>query len=159
MKRLKSDRKYAILKNWLYTRPKMETHYSNVYPTILGGVSRGFWTLFLYFCARSAIFRHLKIDTFAESGHFIGSTAGTKFKKSVFWDTLIAGPTYKIVMVSVFNWGPQDIGYIFSFILFTSRQRSVWTFPNIHLPVFPMLEKAFCSAPQLLFMVRTFFIC
>ena len=28
--------KYAIFKNWLGTRPKMETHDLNVYPTIWG---------------------------------------------------------------------------------------------------------------------------
>ena len=28
---------------------KMETHEPNVYPTILGGVSQGFWSLFLDF--------------------------------------------------------------------------------------------------------------
>ena len=49
-----------IFKNWLDTRPKMETHDPNVYPTILGGVSRGFWTPFLDRGARSAIFWHMK---------------------------------------------------------------------------------------------------
>ena len=38
-----------IFKNWLDTRIKMETHEPNVYPTILGGVSQGFWSLFLDF--------------------------------------------------------------------------------------------------------------
>ena len=49
-----------IFKNWLDTRPKLETHDPNVYPTILRGVSRGFWTLFLDVGAQSAIFWHLK---------------------------------------------------------------------------------------------------
>ena len=63
-KRLKNGRKYAIFQNWLDTRPKMETHDPNVYPTILGGVSRGFWTPFLDRGARSAIFWHVKTGTF-----------------------------------------------------------------------------------------------
>ena len=45
----------------------METHEPNVYPTILGGVSRGFWTPFLNRVARSAIFWHFKTGTFAKS--------------------------------------------------------------------------------------------
>ena len=53
-----------IFKNWLDTRPKMETHDPNVYPTILGGISRGFWSLFLDLGPRSAIFWHLKTGTF-----------------------------------------------------------------------------------------------
>ena len=59
-----------IFKNWLDTRPKMETHDPNVYPTILGGVSRGFWTPFLNRGAQSAIFGHLKTGTFAKSARF-----------------------------------------------------------------------------------------
>ena len=39
----------------------METHDPNVYPTILGGVSRGFWTPFLDRGAQSAIFWHVKM--------------------------------------------------------------------------------------------------
>ena len=50
-----AELKFAIFKNWLDTRPKMETHEPNVYPTILGGVSRGFWSPFLDLDARSAI--------------------------------------------------------------------------------------------------------
>ena len=65
VKRLKNGSKNLIFKNWLDTRPKMETHDPNVYPTILGGVSRGFWTPFLNRGARSAIFWHLKTGTFA----------------------------------------------------------------------------------------------
>ena len=45
-----------IFKNWLDTPPKMETHDPTVYPTILGGVSQGFWSPFLDWGARSAIF-------------------------------------------------------------------------------------------------------
>ena len=41
-----AELKFAIFKNWLDTRPKMETHEPRVYPTILGGVSRGFWSPF-----------------------------------------------------------------------------------------------------------------
>ena len=51
----------------LDTRPKMETHEPSVYPTILGGVSRGFWNPFLDQGAQSAIFWHLKTGTFAKS--------------------------------------------------------------------------------------------
>ena len=56
-----------IFKNWLDTRPKMETHDPNVYLTILGGVSRGFWTPFLDPGAQSAIFWRLKTGTFGKS--------------------------------------------------------------------------------------------
>ena len=69
-KELLADLKFAIFKNWLDTRPKMETHEPNVYPTILGGVSRGFWSPFLDLGARSAIFRHLKTGTFGKSAPF-----------------------------------------------------------------------------------------
>ena len=57
--------KLATFKNWLDTRPKMETHEPNVYPPILGGVSQGFWSPFEDLGARSAIFWHLKTGTFA----------------------------------------------------------------------------------------------
>ena len=60
-----NGQKNMIFKNWLDTRPKMETHDPNVYQTILGGVSRGFWTPFLNRGAQSAIFWHLKTGTFA----------------------------------------------------------------------------------------------
>ena len=66
----KNRPKNMFFKNWLDTRPKMETHDPNVYPTILGGVSRGFWTPFLNWVARSAIFWHLKTGTFAKSVRF-----------------------------------------------------------------------------------------
>ena len=36
VKRLKNGSKNLIFKNWLDTRPKMETHDPNVYPTIMG---------------------------------------------------------------------------------------------------------------------------
>ena len=62
--------KLATFKNWLDTRPKMETHEPNVYPTILGGVSRGFWSLFLDLGVQSAIFWHLKAGTFNKSARF-----------------------------------------------------------------------------------------
>ena len=76
--------KNAIFKNWLDTRPKMETHEPNVYPTIWGGVSRGFWTLFLDLGAQSAIFLHVKMGTFGESACFQvpkNGTLGAKTKK------------------------------------------------------------------------------
>ena len=60
-----AELKFAIFKNWLDTRPKMETHEPRVYPTILGGVSRGFWSPFEDLGAQSAIFWHLKTGTFA----------------------------------------------------------------------------------------------
>ena len=63
-KELLTDLENAIFKNWLRTRPKMETNEPNVYPTILGGVSRGFWSPFEDLGARSAIFWHLKMGTF-----------------------------------------------------------------------------------------------
>ena len=61
-----AELKFAIFKNWLDTRPKKEMHDPNVYPTILGGVSRGFLSPFLVLGVRSAIFWHLKTGTFAK---------------------------------------------------------------------------------------------
>ena len=58
-------------KIWLDTRPKMETHDPNVYPTILGGVLLGFWTPFLDLGAQSATFWHLKMGTFARERDII----------------------------------------------------------------------------------------
>ena len=55
VKWLQNNKKYGIFQNWLDTHPKMETHDPNVYPTILGGVSRGFWSPFLDLGARSAL--------------------------------------------------------------------------------------------------------
>ena len=52
-KELLADLNLATFKIWLDTPPKMEMHDTNVYPTILGGVSRGFWSPFLDFGARS----------------------------------------------------------------------------------------------------------
>ena len=66
VKELLAELKFAIFKNWLDTRPKMETHEPRVYPTILGGVSRGFWSAFLDLGARSAIFLDLKTGTFCQ---------------------------------------------------------------------------------------------
>ena len=63
-KELLADLNLEIFKIWLDTRPKMEMHDPNVYPTILGGVSRGFWSPFLAVDARSAIFCQLKTGTF-----------------------------------------------------------------------------------------------
>ena len=56
-----AELKFAIFKIWLDTRPKMETHEPRVYPTILGGVSRGFWSPFEDLGARSAILWYLKM--------------------------------------------------------------------------------------------------
>ena len=53
----------------------METHDPNAYPTILGGVSRGFWTPFLDWGARSAIFCHLKTGTFVKTGGSLGENS------------------------------------------------------------------------------------
>ena len=52
--------KLATFKNWLDTRPKMQTHEPNVYPTILGGVSPGFWSPLLDLGAQGAIFLALE---------------------------------------------------------------------------------------------------
>ena len=67
-KELLADLKLAIFKNWLDTRPKIETHEPNVYLTILGGVLRGFWSPFLDLGAHSTIFWHLKTGTFGKNG-------------------------------------------------------------------------------------------
>ena len=69
--------KLAIFKNWLDTRPKMETHEPNVYPTILGGVLQGFWSPFEDLGAQSAIFWHLKTSAFAKSARFQVPKNGT----------------------------------------------------------------------------------
>ena len=64
-KELLAGLKFAIFKNWLDTRQKMEMHQPNVYPTILGGVPGGSWSPFLDLGSQSAIFWHLKTGTFA----------------------------------------------------------------------------------------------
>ena len=66
-----------IFKNWPDARLKLETHELKGYPTILGGVSRGFWTPFLDWGARSAVYLHLKTSTFGESAHFQVPKNGT----------------------------------------------------------------------------------
>ena len=38
--------KIVIFQNWPANRPKMEVHGPNVYSTVLGGVSQGFWNPF-----------------------------------------------------------------------------------------------------------------
>ena len=76
-KELLADLNLAIFKIWLDTRPKMEMHDPNVYPTILGGVSRGFWGLLEALSARSATFWHLKTGTFAKSARFQVPKNGT----------------------------------------------------------------------------------
>ena len=86
-KELLTDLENAIFKNWLRTRPKMETNEPNVYPTILGGVSRGFWGPFEALGARSAIFWHLKTGTFGKglSGALFPLPRTPNFKWSVQW--------------------------------------------------------------------------
>ena len=83
-KELLADLNLAIFKIWLDTRPKMEMHDPNVYPTILGGVSQGFWGLLEALGARSAIFWHLKTGTFGKSARFQvpkNGTSGAEQKK------------------------------------------------------------------------------
>ena len=77
VKELLAELKFAIFKNWFDTRPKMETHELRVYPTILGGVSQGFWSPFEDLGARSAIFLHLKTGTFGKSARFQVQKNGT----------------------------------------------------------------------------------
>ena len=72
-----------IFKNWLDTCPKMEMHEPIVYSTLLGGVSRGFWSLFLDWDAQSAIFWHLKTGNFANAFPF-SSEYQADFRKSCF---------------------------------------------------------------------------
>ena len=55
----------------------METHDPTVYPTILGGVLRGFWSPFLDWGAKSAIFWHFKTGIFAKSARFQVPKNGT----------------------------------------------------------------------------------
>ena len=76
-KELLADLNLAIFKIWLDTRPKMEMHDPNVYPTILGGVSQGFWSPFLHLGVQSATFWHLKTGTFDESARFQVPKNGT----------------------------------------------------------------------------------
>ena len=61
-----AELRFAIFKNWLDTRLKMEMHEPRVYSTILGGVSRVFWSPFEDLGAQSAIFLHLKTGTFTK---------------------------------------------------------------------------------------------
>ena len=65
-KELLAELRFAIFKNLLDTRPKMETHEQKPYPTILGGVLRGFWSLFEDLGAQGAIFWDSKTGTFAK---------------------------------------------------------------------------------------------
>ena len=46
-KELLAELKLAFVKIGRDPRPKIKMHDPNVYPTILGGVSRGFWSPFL----------------------------------------------------------------------------------------------------------------
>ena len=80
-KELLAELKLAIVKIWRDTRPKMEMHDPNVCPTILGGVSWGFWGLLEALSARSAIFWQLKTGTFAKSAHFQVQKNGTSSAK------------------------------------------------------------------------------
>ena len=53
-KELLEDLKLSFFKNWLDTCPKKKINEPNVYPTFLGGVSRGFWTQFYDLGAQNA---------------------------------------------------------------------------------------------------------
>ena len=70
-KELLADLNLTIFKIWLDTRPKMEMLDPNVYPTILGGVSRGFWGLLEALGARSAIFWHFRTGTFGKRARLV----------------------------------------------------------------------------------------
>ena len=111
-----------IFKNWLDTRLKMETHDPNVYSTILGGVSQGFWSLLLDWGARRAVFWHLKTGTFGKSGcghsilvgmvQFFGTVLRyhrhkTYQKNKVIWDTFgfLTHPTIHILELHQRPWG------------------------------------------------------
>ena len=76
-----AELKFAIFKNWLDTRPKMETHEPNVYPTILGGVSR---TRFLEFLLRFGRSKY----------HFLTGTS---------WDTLVCNQDSDLLADSNFS--------------------------------------------------------
>ena len=69
VKRLQNASKTLIFKNWLDTCHKKETYEPKLYPTILGGVSRGFWSLFLDWGTRRAVFWHLKTGSFAQNAN------------------------------------------------------------------------------------------
>ena len=73
--------------------PKMETNEPNVYPTILGGVSRGFWSPFEDLGARSAIFWHLKTGTFGTFGSFVSifGRVPSQFLKITYLWTFLGG--------------------------------------------------------------------
>ena len=69
----------------VFTHPKMKKPEPNVYPTILGGFSRGFWSPFLYWGTQSAICCHLKTGTFGKSTRFQvpkSGTSGAETKKT-----------------------------------------------------------------------------
>ena len=55
-KEVLTELEFEIFKNWLDTRLKMETHEPNVYPTILGGVSK--WALL----AKVPVFKRQKME-------------------------------------------------------------------------------------------------
>ena len=97
-----AELKFAIFKNWLDTRLKMETHEPNVYPTILGGVLQGFWSPFLdlgaqkfgscisifgrvsgQFLKIANFFWHLKTGTFGKSARFQMALRAPKFKNEL----------------------------------------------------------------------------
>ena len=56
----KKFQRYRPINDTWPTIWNFETHDPTVYPTILGGDSRGFWNVFLDLGAQSAIFWHLK---------------------------------------------------------------------------------------------------
>ena len=80
-KELLADLNLAIFKNWLDTRPKIETHEPNVYSTILGGVLRARFLEFLLRFGRSKY-------------HFLTGT---------FWDTLVCNQDSDLLADSNFS--------------------------------------------------------
>ena len=120
-KELLTDLKNEIFKNWLGTRPKMETNEPNVYPTILGGVSRGFWSPFIDLGARSATFWHLKRGTFAKSDRLCSLTT------AVHWCAIGSGTHKKFQRYRPIN----DI------------MRTIFVFGLPKVPVFKCQKMAF----------------
>ena len=78
-KELLADLNLEIFKIWLDTRPKMEMHDPNVCPTILGGVSRGFWNPVWRFGRSKCHFLALKIRHFWQTNEgVLGGPGGPK---------------------------------------------------------------------------------
>ena len=103
----------------LSTRPKMEMNEPNNYLTILGGVSRGFWSPLEDLGAGSAIFLHLKTALLAKlQWHlwvykfetcFLGSpnhpeTALRTTKKMQFFWSRLNGKGKTQAIIRILNW-------------------------------------------------------